>query len=195
MVKVATPDELTFAVPSRVSPLKKLTVPFETPRGAGLTVAVSVISLPWLPDSGRRSSAVVVGAPATVIASPDEVEVAKAALPEYTAVIEFVPAGRLEVVKVATPDEFTFAVPSSVLPLKKLTVPAGVPVGVGVTVAVRVTGCSRDGWIGRGCERGRSDGLRVDGHVLGGRSRSRISGVAGIDGGETQRSRSVDCWW
>ena len=55
-------------------------------------------------------------------------------LPEYSAVFEFVPARRLEVTKVATPDEFTFAVPSRVLPRKKLTVPAGVPVGVGVTV-------------------------------------------------------------
>ena len=51
------------------------------------------------------------------------------------------PDERLVVVNVATPDEFRLAVPSKVLPLKKLIVPTGVPVGLGVTVAVSVTVC------------------------------------------------------
>jgi hypothetical protein len=41
--------------------------------------------------------------------------------------------------KVATPDELRFSVPIKAPPLKKLTLPRGEPVGVGVTVAVRVT--------------------------------------------------------
>ena len=82
-----------------------------------------------------------VEAAVTVTASADEVDVAKPALPEYTAVIESVPDARLVAVKVATPDELRFAIPKRVLPLKKLTVPAGVPAGAGATVAVRVTGC------------------------------------------------------
>jgi hypothetical protein len=69
-----------------------------------------------------------------------EVEPAKVALPEYTAVIVSVPAVIPLSVKVATPDEATVAVPSNVVPLKKLTVPVGVPVGVGLTVAVNATG-------------------------------------------------------
>ncbi len=72
-----------------------------------------------------------VEADVTVTSSPIEVEVAKPALPEYTAVTISVPEGRLESVKLATPDPFRVAVPSSVLPLKKLTVPAGVPAGAG----------------------------------------------------------------
>ena len=87
-----------------------------------------------------------VEADVTVTSSPAEVEVAKPALPEYTAVIVSVPEGRVERVKVATPDAFRFAVPNRVVPLKKLTVPAGVPVGAGLTVAVksdRRPGCCR----------------------------------------------------
>ena len=89
---------------------------------------------------GAAVSAVLV---ATMAVTPtaEDMEVANAVLPEYSAVTMFVPGGRLEVISVATPDELTFAVPSSVLPLKKLTVPAGIPVGAGATVAVSVTAC------------------------------------------------------
>ena len=51
------------------------------------------------------------------------------------------PVGRLLLVKLAIPEESTVPVPSNVAPLKKLTVPAGVPVGAGSTVAVKATGC------------------------------------------------------
>ena len=108
--------------------------------GAGVTVAVKVMLCPKTAGLGAAASAVLV---ATMAVTPtaEDVEAANAVLPEYSAVIEFMPGERLEVIRVATPDELTFAVPSSVLPLKKLTVPAGVPVGAGVTVAVSVTGC------------------------------------------------------
>ena len=87
----------------------------------------------------------------TVTSSPIEVEVAKPALPEYTAVTVSVPEGRLESVKLATPDPFRVAVPSRVLPLKKLTVPAGVPAGAGATVAVRVTAAPAVDGFGAAC--------------------------------------------
>ena len=51
------------------------------------------------------------------------------------------PTGRLLVDKVAIPEEFTVLFPSSVAPSKKFTVPRGVPVGVGVTVADSVADC------------------------------------------------------
>lgn len=51
------------------------------------------------------------------------------------------PKGRLLATNVAMPEDLTVAVPSSVAPLWKLTVPAGLPVGVGVMAAVKVTAC------------------------------------------------------
>jgi hypothetical protein len=49
------------------------------------------------------------------------------------------PTLRLLSLKVAMPAEFTFTVPRSVVPSKKVTVPSGDPVGAGETVAVRRT--------------------------------------------------------
>ena len=49
------------------------------------------------------------------------------------------PTVRLLSLKVAKPAEFTFTVPRSVVPSKKVTVPSGDPVGAGETVAVRRT--------------------------------------------------------
>ena len=64
----------------------------------------------------------------------------KRASPPYTAVMEWVPAVRLEVANVATP-AVSVPVPSEVTPSLKVTVPVGVPVpgGTTVTVAVKVT--------------------------------------------------------
>ncbi len=58
------------------------------------------------------------------------------------------PVGRLLLVKLAIPEESTVPVPTSVFPLKKLTVPAGVPVGAGITVAVMVTACPAKAGLG-----------------------------------------------
>ena len=52
-----------------------------------------------------------------------------------------VAAVRAVVENVATPDEFTFPDPSTVVPLLKLTVPSDEPVGAGVTVAVNSSVC------------------------------------------------------
>jgi hypothetical protein len=56
-------------------------------------------------------------------------------------VIECDPMANVVVEKVASPDEFTMTVPSSVAPSKKLTVPVGDPEGAGETVAVKTTLC------------------------------------------------------
>jgi len=61
--------------------------------------------------------------------------------PAYTAVIAFVPGGRVEVVKLAEPP-FNAPVPSCVEPSMNVTVsPAGVSPRLKVTVAVNVTAC------------------------------------------------------
>jgi hypothetical protein len=49
------------------------------------------------------------------------------------------PGVRLDVVKVATPEAFSVAVPSAAAPSLKVTVPVGVPDAEPVTVVVRVT--------------------------------------------------------
>ena len=59
--------------------------------------------------------------------------------PPKLAVIVSLPRGRDDVMIVATPEEFKLAVPITVLPLLKVTVPVGIPV-LEVTVAVKVTG-------------------------------------------------------
>jgi hypothetical protein len=84
----------------------------------------------------------------TVRARGEEFEAANPTLPEYTAVNEWAPAANALVLKVATPKEFTFIVPSSVVPSKKLIVPRGEPVGVGDTVPVSVTECPSTAGLG-----------------------------------------------
>src|SRR5580698_173349 len=85
------------------------------------------------PPSGGTVNGMVINAPCSAVIGPvgpttanpgpsvimltDEVEVAKVALPEYTAVIVKFPNGSVTVVNVATPPEFTVPMPSSVAPL------------------------------------------------------------------------------
>ena len=56
---------------------------------------------------------------------------------------ECVPAARVLVLKVATPEPLRVPVPSAVEPSRKFTVPVGVPTagGFAETVAVKVTDC------------------------------------------------------
>jgi hypothetical protein len=140
VVNIATPEELTFPLPSSVPPLKKFTVPNGVPVGAGVTVAVNVTGCPATAGFGVTTKVVVVTVWAfTVTLWAVEVEPLNPALLEYVAVRLSTPSGRLLVVNVAIPKELTVPFPNSVAPLKKLTVPNGVPVGAGVTVAVKVT--------------------------------------------------------
>jgi hypothetical protein len=61
------------------------------------------------------------------------------AVPEYAAVRLYVPAASDVVDSVATPEAFRAAVPSSVEPFRKLTVPDGTVVPLPPTVAVRAS--------------------------------------------------------
>jgi len=139
VLSVATPLPLTLDVPMLVAPLKKSTVPSGVPVGVGVMVAVSVTVWPAMTGFGATPSAVVVAALLTVKLTAADVEVAKLALPEYTAVRLSTPTGSAAVESVATPEALTFPLPMLVAPLKKLTVPSKAPVGIGVMVAVRVT--------------------------------------------------------
>ena len=81
---------------------------------------------------------VALDASATVTVTAGEVLDVKVLSPEYTAVIALAATGSVVVAKVAAPP-VSVPVPSKVVPLKNWTVPVGVPVVVGVTVAVKVT--------------------------------------------------------
>jgi hypothetical protein len=60
------------------------------------------------------------------------------AFPAYAAMRVYFPEARVAVESVATPEAFSVAVPSSVAPFMKMTVPAGVTVLAPFTVAVKV---------------------------------------------------------
>ena len=92
-------------------------MPSEEPVGAGETVAVRVTDSPA--EAGFGAAARVVAVPVKVVmvsVSTLEVELAKAVLPEYTAVRLCAPADKLVIGSEAAPEEFTFAVPRSVSP-------------------------------------------------------------------------------
>jgi hypothetical protein len=82
---------------------------------------------------------VVVVAWFTVWLKAAEVLFADDALPLYAAVIEYVPAPRVSVVRVATPCALSVAVPRGAVPFLNVTVPVGAG-PVDETVAVKVTG-------------------------------------------------------
>ena len=84
IVKVATPELLSVAVPSSVAPLRKFIVPTGVPVGAGATVTVKVTGCPAVAGLGEEVSVVVVTiVPAlTVTLTTDELEAANPALPK-----------------------------------------------------------------------------------------------------------------
>jgi hypothetical protein len=84
-------------------------------------------------------SVVLVGAGFTTWARIVEALSPENESPSYSAVIESVPAGIPEVLKVATPPD-SEAVPIAVAPFLKTTVPVGVG-PADVTVTENVTGC------------------------------------------------------
>jgi hypothetical protein len=141
VVKVAMPEELTVPVPTRVPPLKKLTVPVGVPLGVGETAAVKVIGCPTVPGLVIAFSVVVVdtGSGVTTTTRMAEVEFAYDAFPLNTAVILDDPIGRVLVLKVATPDEFIAPNPNRVVPLKNAN-EATSPFGTGDSVAVCAAG-------------------------------------------------------
>ena len=134
---------LMLAVPKLVVPLKKLTVPVGKAAPLMPVIwATKVKACPAVSVLAELLSVLVVPARATVSVTAALALLALMASPEYTAVIALAPSPRLVRLKLALP-ETTLALPSSRLPLKKLTVPVG---GVAVTppdnVAVSLTGAA-----------------------------------------------------
>jgi hypothetical protein len=140
---VATPEEFTLAVPITVDPFMKLTVPDNEDVPLALTVATRFSVWPAVTEFGDATSFVAVVAiePATVTEAAADVLVRKLAFPTYRAVRLWVPAGRDAMGSVATPEEFTLAVPSTVDPFMKLTAPDREAVPLALTVATRFKVC------------------------------------------------------
>ena len=121
-----------------------VTVPVGTPApgATGDTVTVTVSNSPVTGALSELVTLTAVAARWTTWVSDWLLE-AKFAAPLYVAVRPCEPTARAVVVNVATPDQFTGAVPSVVDPSVNVTVPVGVPAPGATTdtVAVRVTAC------------------------------------------------------
>jgi hypothetical protein len=139
-VKLATPPLFNVPVPSEVVPSRKVTVPAGVPEVLDVIVAVNVTRAPLDAVAVELTNTAVVGASVMVSVIAAEVLAVKLESPPYAAVTECMPTVRIEIVKMAAPLEFSFPVPSVVVPSRKLTVPVGVPLLPEVTVAVNVTG-------------------------------------------------------
>src|SRR5581483_11874078 len=141
VVNVAVPL-FSVTVPRLVLPSRKVTFPVGVPApgATALTVAVKVTAWPNADGLTEDVTVVVVLAWLTVCVSVAEVLVVKLVSPAYTAVMAWPATAKAAVVNVAEPPE-SVAVPSVVVPSRKVTVPLGVPVpgATAVTVAVKVT--------------------------------------------------------
>jgi hypothetical protein len=102
-----------------------------------VTVAVNVTACPTLDEFTEATMDAVEVAISTTCFRAADVLAAFAVSPPYHAVIVEGPAGRADVVILATPP-LTLALPSDALPLLKVTVPVGVDPAE-LTVAVNVT--------------------------------------------------------
>src|ERR1700683_1825264 len=143
MLKLATPEPFSVAVPSTVVPSSKVTVPVGVPEPGALAVTVVVNVTDWPKSDGFVDELTLVLVPSSpsVWLTADDVLPVKSLSPPYTTVIECVPTEREEMLKLATPEPFSVAVPSTVVPSSKVTVPVGVPEpgALAVTVVVNVT--------------------------------------------------------
>jgi hypothetical protein len=134
---VATP-EARATVPIDAAPSKNVALPPGVPARLE-TAAVNVTVVPNGAGLADELSRVVVSGKSTVIVTALEVAPRKSASPPKLAVNVSLPEFGSAAEKVATPLS-SDAVPSTLAPLKKVTIPAGVPVVVLSTVAVRVKG-------------------------------------------------------
>lgn len=130
-------------VPNEVGPSKNVTVPVGVPAPGAVTdtIAVSVNGWPAVDGFGDGTTATVVAAMFTTWDTGLDVLLTKFVSPAYTAVIEDVPKGRAEVMRLAVPP-LNVPVPSNVVPCMNETVsPFGGVTSPEVTWAVNVTGC------------------------------------------------------
>jgi len=127
-------------VDSVIAPFLKVTVPVGVPLPGATTATVAVNATDCPDTAGFNDDArlVVLAALFTVCTSAVEVLGPNGFLPEYIAVMEWLPTASADVVNVALPSH-TVPDPSTVVPSLKDTVPVIVPAVVEPTVAVKVT--------------------------------------------------------
>src|SRR5262249_29951165 len=135
----AVPSRPTVAVPSTTLPSRNVTVPDGAPApGATIaTVAVKVTAWPVTAGLTDEPRATVVEARLMVSVKAAEVLCVKPPVPAKEAVRTWLPTPS-DTFKLAWPLIPTRAVPRTVVPSKKVTVPVGTPAAE-VTVAVSVT--------------------------------------------------------
>jgi hypothetical protein len=118
-----------------VEPSIKLMEPVGVP-AALLALAVKVTEAPNVEGLELETSVTAVGALLTVTVAAALEDPIKFPLPPYTAVMLCEPPARAEVAKATAPLLETEALPSCVVPSKKVTVPVGVPAAGSVTAIV-----------------------------------------------------------
>jgi len=112
------------------------------PLNSGATLAVMVTDCPEFEGFCDEVNAVVVVAFLTTWRTVFDVLLVRFESPPYTAVIELLPTGSVEVVRLAEPP-LNVTVSSTVVPLINVTVsPFGGAPALEVTTAVKVTACS-----------------------------------------------------
>jgi predicted small secreted protein len=106
-----------------------------------VTAAVKVTACPYMDGFGEDESAVVVVGSSTTCFTVFDVLLEKVESPAYFAVVESVPSGSDDVVKLAEPP-LNDPVPSTVVPFMNDTVsPSGGAPALEVITAVKVTAC------------------------------------------------------
>jgi hypothetical protein len=130
---------LSGAVPSVTAPFKKVTEPVGVPPDGAATDAVKLTVWLTAEGFGDDTSVMTVAAGFTSWLNASEVLDVKFESPEYTAVMELLPAAPKVFVRVACPLLLSVTVPSAVVPSRKLTVPVGVPPKGDVKVAIKLT--------------------------------------------------------
>jgi hypothetical protein len=143
VANVANPPD-RLAVPKVEAPSRNVTVPVGVPVNCGDTAAENdTICLNT--DGFSELDSIIETLPnVTVCVSGVAVLELKLVSPEYKAVMEWLPADNVAVETVAVPVPDRLAVPSVIVPpSRNVTVPVGVPLTWGVTVAVNATVCPK----------------------------------------------------
>ena len=128
---------LKVPVPMTVAPSRNCTVPVGVP--VPVTAAVKVTLCPAVDGFAEELTDVLLALLPTVCVSTAEVLGRKVPSPRYAAVIECEPGANVEIDSVACCPMSSVPVPITVMPSRKVTVPAGVPGEALLTVAVRTT--------------------------------------------------------
>src|ERR1700761_5865995 len=132
------PDAFSEPDPSNVPLLKNFTEPVGIPP-LPVTAALSTSAFPAGTGFALALITVAVLAWVSTCRKTGETAPALFASPEYTAVIECVPAARADVVYVALPAPLNGTVLRTLAPSLSVTVPVGAP-ELPVTVTIKVTG-------------------------------------------------------